>query len=119
LTSVLNQSRLLVYAAIGWTVAIFIGCFLPSNGLPDLTNKDKWLHFAIFALFGFLWRIAGRSTWWVVGVGTAYGYGIEVIQGLATFLHRSYDLYDALADAIGTLLGVGLALIVLKVMKGE
>jgi len=117
LTSVLTRSRLLLYAAIGWTIAILIGCLLPGNGLPDLTNKDKDLHFAIFALFGFLWRLTGRSTWWVIGVGIAYGYGIEVIQGLATFLHRSYDLYDALADAVGTLLGVGLALIALKVMK--
>ena len=113
----LTQSRLLVYAAIGWTVAILIGCLMPSSGLPDLTNKDKWLHFGIFALFGFLWRLTGRSTWWVIGVGIAYGYGIEVLQGIATFLHRSYDLYDAFADAVGTLIGVGLALLLLKVMK--
>lgn len=113
----LTQTRLLLYAAIGWTVAIFIGCLLPSNGLPDLTNKDKWLHFGIFALFGFLWRLTGRSTGWVIGVGIAYGYGIEVVQGLATFLHRSYDFYDALADAAGTLIGVGLALLFLKAIK--
>lgn len=113
-----TQSRLLFYAAIGWSVVMLIGCLWPSSGLPtDLTIRDKWLHTAIFIGFGFLWRLTGRSTGWVIGVGLAYGYFIEVVQGLATFLHRSYDLYDALADALGVLIGVGLALILLKVVR--
>lgn len=113
-----NRYRLFYYAAIVWSVIIFIGCSLPSNGLPDITHKDKWMHVGIFVLFGLLWRLAGRTTGWVIGVGIAYGYLIEVFQGLsASLIHRSYDLYDALADAAGTVLGVGLALLLLKIMK--
>lgn len=110
-------TQLLYYAALGWTLAIFIGCSMPSNGLPDLTNSDKWLHGGIFLLFGLLWRLTGRSTGWVIGVGFAYGYLIEVYQGLMTFLMRSYDIYDALADAAGTVIGVGIALVILRVIK--
>ena len=112
------QSRLLLYAAIIWTVIMFIGCSWPSAGLSDdLTTNDKWLHIGIFAGFGFLWRVAGRSTLWVIGAGVAYGYLIEVYQWLMPIINRSYDLLDALADAVGTLIGVGLALLVLTVVR--
>ena len=97
---------------------MFIGCSWPSAGLSDdLTTNDKWLHIGIFVLFGFLWRLASRSSLWVIGAGVAYGYAIEVYQGLMPIINRSYDLLDALADAIGTILGVGLALLFLRVVK--
>lgn len=111
------RPQLLYYAALGWTLAIFIGCSMPSNGIPDLTNKDKWIHAGIFAGFGLLWRLTGRSSWWVIGAGIAYGYLIEVWQGLMTIIHRSYDLYDALADAAGTVVGVGVAILILRAVK--
>lgn len=96
---------------------MLIGCLWPSAGLSEeLTTNDKWLHVGIFTAFGFLWRLTGRSSLWVIGVGIAYGYGIEIMQGLITFLHRSYDLYDALADAVGTLIGVATALLLLKLV---
>lgn len=115
---VLTQSRLLLYAAIGWTVIMFIGCSWPSSGLStDLTTNDKWLHAGIFMAFGFLWRLTGRSSLWVIIAGIAYGYLIEVYQLLMPIINRSYDLLDALADAVGTLAGVGLAVLFLRVIQ--
>jgi len=114
---VLNRYRIMQLLALGWSLAIFIGCSLPGNGIPDLTNKDKWIHAGVFVGFGLLWRLSGRSAGWVITAGIAYGYLIEVYQGVMPFIHRSYDLYDALADAVGTVLGVGLAWLVLKLMK--
>nr|WP_235985498.1 VanZ family protein [Spirosoma utsteinense] len=107
---------MLYYAAIGWTVAIFIGCSIPGDGLPHaFTGKDKLMHVSIFMLFGFLWRQLGYSVWKVLLAGVAYGLLIEVWQGIMP-LNRSFDLYDALADTVGTLIGIGLAWGVTKVV---
>ena len=107
-TSTTNQPKLLYYAAIGWTVAIFIGCTIPGDGVPQaFTSRDKLTHIAIFLLFGLLWRWLGRSVWWVLLAGIGYGLLIEIWQGIMP-INRSFDLYDALADTFGTSLGIGL-----------
>jgi VanZ family protein len=101
-----SRQKLLFWAAIGWTVAIFIACSLPNKGLPDLSsNRDKWSHLAVFAVFGALWVWAGRKVGWVIAVGVAYGILIEIWQGIMP-LGRSCDLFDALADGVGVVLGV-------------
>ena len=111
----MNRKKLLYYAAIGWTLAIFVGCSIPGDGLPHaLTNKDKLLHVAIFSLFGYLWRRMGYSVWSVLLAGAAYGLLIEIWQGVMP-INRSFDLYDALADTVGTVLGLGLAGVITKV----
>jgi VanZ family protein len=105
----MNQTKLLYYAAIGWTLAIFIGCSMPGDGLPhDVNNNDKLIHISIFLLFGYLWRRLDYRVVVVLLAGAVYGFLIEVWQGVMP-INRSYDLYDALADAVGTLLGIGLA----------
>jgi VanZ family protein len=113
----MNQTKLLYYAAIGWTIAIFIGCSIPGDGLPHaFTSRDKVMHIGIFLLFGFLWRQLGRTIWWVLMAGAAYGMLIEIWQGVMP-INRSFDLYDALADTVGTLLGIGLAEVVSRVVR--
>ncbi len=105
----MNQTKLLYYAAIGWTVAIFIGCSIPGDGLPyEISNTDKLMHISIFLVFGFLWRWLGYNALVVLLAGVVYGFLIEVWQGVMP-INRSYDLYDALADTVGTILGIGLA----------
>ncbi|MDB5240646.1 MAG: hypothetical protein JWP57_1271 [Spirosoma sp.] len=105
----MNRSKLLYYAAIGWTLAIFIGCSLPGDGLSyEITNRDKLIHVSIFLIFGYLWRMLGYRAIVVLLAGAIYGYLIEVWQGVMP-INRSYDLYDALADTIGTILGIALA----------
>ncbi|HLL95618.1 MAG TPA: VanZ family protein [Spirosoma sp.] len=105
----INQTKLLYYAAISWTVAIFIGCSMPGDGLPyEVSNRDKLIHIGIFLIFGFLWRWLGYRVIIVLLSGAIYGFLIEVWQGVMP-INRSYDLYDALADTVGTLLGIGLA----------
>ncbi len=107
----------LVYAiALFWTITIFIGCSIPSNGLPDITGKDKLIHVAIFVPFGMLWRMLGRSWLWVLVVGTLYGILIEIWQGLMP-IGREADVYDAIADTIGTILGIVVGWGVLKIIK--
>ena len=114
----MTRSRFLYLLALGWTIIIFIGCSLPGSGIPDPHGRDKWLHAIIFFLYGLLWRLAGRSVAWVLLTGFAYGYLIEVWQGLTNaFLERDYDIYDFWADAAGTVVGVLVAVVLVKVVK--
>jgi VanZ family protein len=115
--TVMNRATLLYYAAIGWTITMFIGCSLPGEELPDMSGgRDKWLHIIIFVGFGLLWRLTGRSAWWVIIAGTLYGILIEIWQALMP-LGRSGDVYDAIGDTVGTLIGVLLAWGVKKVIN--
>lgn len=113
----MNRTTLLYYAALGWTVTMFIGCSLPGEELPDLSaGRDKWLHILIFVGFGLLWRLTGRSVWWVILAGTLYGILIEIWQALMP-IHRTGDVYDALGDMAGTVMGVGVAWAVKKIIN--
>lgn len=113
----MNRTKLLYYAALAWTLVIFAGCSIPGNGLPpSLTTGDKLMHVAIFLGFGFLWFQAGYGAWTVLLAGIGYGMLIEIWQGIMP-IDRSFDLYDALADTIGTILGIGLAWVIKKVVS--
>jgi len=106
LRTLLNPA-LLRLAAIGWSVAISIGCFWPSSHLPDLgNNRDKYLHVLIFILFASLWRLAGWSVGRVVAVGIFYAGLIEVVQAFVPAINRSGDWLDFAADGLGVILGL-------------
>ncbi len=66
------------------------------------------MHVGIFLLFGSLWYWVGYRAWVVLLAGAIYGLLIEIWQGVMP-INRSFDLYDILADAVGTILGIGLA----------
>ena len=101
---------LLRLAAIGWSIIISIGCFWPSNHLPDLDgNSDKYLHVLIFLLFAILWRLAGWLVGRVLAAGIFYAGLIEVVQATVPAINRSGDWLDFAADALGLLLGLLIA----------
>lgn len=105
-----NLKKLLLIAAIGWTIIMFIGCSWPGESVPEsLSNSDKLTHIGIFAAFGFLWRLTGQSTAKVLLAGILYGVLIEIWQGIMP-INRSCDLADAVADAAGVCIGLLLAL---------
>ncbi len=96
------------WLAIGWSIIIFIGCAMPGNELPDMSHgTDKWVHFVGFAPIGLLWSLSGRTAVWTILFGAIFGMLIEIYQGVMP-IGRSFDLFDALADTIGTLMGIGL-----------
>ena len=107
-----KQARFL---AILWTLLIFIACFTPGKEIPkvDVPYIDKWTHLALFGGFTFLWLCARpqRNVKWLATLflaSVALGSFIELMQGLLSFLGRSMEFLDAVADAIGGLLGIGL-----------
>lgn len=106
----MNLKKLILLAAIAWTIIMFIGCSLPGENVPEsISNRDKLTHIAIFAAFGFLWRLTGQSVGKVLLTGILYGVLIEIWQAVMP-INRSGDLADAVADTVGVCIGILLAL---------
>lgn len=97
-----------------WTLGILAACSIPGRELPaaPIAGLDKVAHVVLFAGFGWLWARAlpaRRAAWaGLLGAGLAYAVFTEWYQGLLP-LGRSADPYDALADALGLVLGLLLA----------
>ncbi|MCW3120669.1 MAG: VanZ family protein [Flavipsychrobacter sp.] len=107
-----KQARFL---AVLWTLLIFIGCFTPGKDLPkvDMPLIDKWTHLVLFGGFTFLWLCAqpvikAKPIVILFLISIGLGCFIEVMQGVLTFLGRSMELLDAIADSIGGIIGIGL-----------
>lgn len=86
--------------------AIFAMSSLPGTQLPpgSFIGTDKLVHAAIYALLGaLLYRATGRPVWAFV-LAAAYGCTDELHQALVP--GRMADPFDAIADAVGALLGV-------------
>ena len=103
------------FIAIIWTLLIFIGCFTPGKDIPkvDVPLIDKWVHLVLFGGFTFLWLCTRpardlKSLTAMFLIAVALGSFIELMQGLLTFLGRSMELMDAVADSVGGLFGIGL-----------
>lgn len=106
----MNLKKLILLAAIAWTIIMFIGCSLPGEDVPEsISNRDKLTHIAIFAAFGFLWRLTGQSAGKVLLTGILYGVLIEIWQAVMP-INRSGDLADAVADTVGVCIGILLAI---------
>lgn len=111
------SSRALVASA--WTVVILTLCLVPSDWLPVaearlssshfLQSRDKLVHSGMFAILSVLWmrvRPTGGGTVLVSVSGLALAILTEWGQGLP-MIGRTPDRLDALADAVGTFVGVG------------
>ena len=107
-----KQARFL---AMLWTLLILIACFTPAKEIPkvDVPLIDKWTHLILFGGFTFLWLCARPVLTFLYLVSlflgsVAFGAFIEIMQGQLTFLGRSMEFMDAVADSIGGILGIAL-----------
>lgn len=105
-----TQARLIARL---WTLLIFIGCLTPGRELPHVNVPfiDKWTHLVMFGAFTFLWLCARPAFTWVrvfllLLIAIALGGVIEGLQGWLTFLGRSMELMDVVADGVGAVLGI-------------
>lgn len=106
------------YIPILWTITIFILCTLPSDKLPQNESfNDKTAHFVVFAVFSFLWLFISQNIWKVLLWGIAFGIFIEFWQAMLPIsFHRSGDIWDAVADAVGVVIGIGIHYIYKKIL---
>lgn len=102
-----------------WGLAVLfviVVCLIPPPPIPVPENGDKVEHFlAYFILSGSAVQLfrQGRPLLWV-GLGLVLmGIGIEFAQGALT-RDRMADPMDALANTVGVLAGLGLALTPLR-----
>ena len=92
-------------------------CLLPGKDLPSISlfQADKLGHFGVYLILAFLmwygWKKQTAFNWLhqqafgkILLLTTSYGFVVEVLQHLLT-ADRHFDLYDALANAIGAVAG--------------
>jgi len=97
-----------------WMLAVAVGVvasLVPASGLPDLKVSDKFEHFIAYAALsaGAVQLFARRLSWGFVCVLLVLmGIGLEVLQAQMA-LGRMLDRNDALANAIGVLIGLATA----------
>jgi VanZ family protein len=104
------------FLAIAFTTLIFILCVTPSENIPTDVN-DKLAHFIAFAGISFLWLGVKENYKLLILLSILFGLAIEIIQGiLPEHFHRSYEIYDAFADAIGVILGALIYFLFKKVL---
>ena len=104
---------LFLLLALAWAGVIFYLSSQPSIDTPLLfPGQDKLLHMIAFGLLGFLLMGAMKTTdghyrtvqvWFVTGLVACYGVLDEFHQYFVP--GRTVEVYDALADAAGGLLG--------------
>lgn len=95
------------WAAWLWTFTILIACSLPGKSIPaaPMMGFDKIVHIGLFWVWIILWLLATRGkVLFYILLGMAYGLALEFYQQLLPF-DRSFDWWDAVADAVGVLLG--------------
>jgi VanZ family protein len=100
------------WLAISYFIFISVLFFLPGSAFPEdewmlEIDFDKFVHFCIFSGLLFLWRSAfdlklANYTVVIFLAALLYGFLVEVIQ-LEWIPNRSFDLYDVVADSLGSL----------------
>ena len=101
--------------AISWFIIMCVLFFLPGSALPAehgwmiMIRIDKLVHMFLFATLFLMWRFAFNYpqkfyTIWLFLAVVAYGLVVELVQKY-WIPGRSFDLYDLLADSIGSIAG--------------
>ncbi len=95
------------WAALTWTLLIIIGCTLPGKDLPGspMVGFDKIVHTGLFIGWTFLWRLRyPHRALRILLLGIFFGTSLEFYQQWLPF-DRTFDWWDAAADALGAGLG--------------
>lgn len=104
--------------AVAWTIVVLILCWMPRDSMskPEgsyvIPHLDKAVHAGMFGMFGALWTWAGRGrrpAGLVFLCGLALAIVTELGQGIS-LVNRDPDMLDALADLVGTAVGIAFGL---------
>ena len=99
--------RLLWRWALGVALAVqLIALYAPrAPAGPQVIGFDKVIHLSIFAAPAFAALVVGIRARWALGILAVHAPISELIQHFV-LPHRSGDVFDAIADLSGVLLGV-------------
>ena len=109
--------KLALLAAIIVVLAIAYLSLTPSNELPSPRLNDKINHFiayAVLAVCAVMGRF-GAKVFAVLAAVITYGFVIEALQGIMG-LGRSASWLDGLANVVGAIFGVLIALAIEKIL---
>lgn len=104
-------SALLLLAVLVATLAPAVWFWSDKVKLASwISHVDKWAHVTTFVVLT-VWfcGIYRRRSYWLIAVGlTVFGLLIEIFQRVVGY--RSAEVIDLIADIIGILIGLGIAL---------
>lgn len=119
----LGLSKKSSWIPVFWTVLIIYLSFKATSSTPkiDFLFADKLVHFCFYFGFVFLWcrylffgnKATIRNKIILVFTAIVMGILIELGQGFFT-IDRQADVFDAAANAIGGISGIGIANIFFK-----
>ena len=123
------------WPALVWSLIILLLTGLPGNFFPDITSfwdwlsPDKVVHLFIFGtlsfliLFGYRHKYTGdrkkKLIWTSIVITILYGALTELMQHYIVFIHRSGNIYDALADMIGAFIGWFAFVLIFKKLQSK
>lgn len=91
-----------------WTAAIWIGSLIPMSG-PVVHNSDKIQHFIGYGVLALLAQLIWRQPLKVWLAASLMGVAVEFAQAMTPY--RSFDTHDMLANSLGAIAGLTLALL--------
>jgi len=94
-----------------WTILIIIALSVPGKSLPSVSilDFDKYIHAGLFFVLTILWlaaladRTALRAIV-IVSLIILFSFASELYQEMLPF-DRTADIFDAIADSVGALVG--------------
>ncbi len=107
----------LLFIAILYSCFISFLFFIPSQNLPNVhfSALDKIVHILIYFILVNLWMLylyirngfQFKNKWGLILLLSVLLYGIiiEILQGLLT-ISRSADIFDVVANLIGSFIGI-------------
>lgn len=113
----LSEPKNLLWLGVCYTLVITVSFFAPASELPkiDFIFIDKVAHTLVHGVLSFIWlwyvfrndqnHISSRNVFVVLVLCLCYGLTIEAFQHWFT-LTRTFDLFDVVANGVGSLLGL-------------
>ena len=104
--------KLLLLAAIGYTLALAVVSLINLHGVPDLGSSfdDKIYHIVAYFMLAAIWVYYFRPlkgkymALFILIAAVVFGFILEVLQYVLN-PNRTYDTADILANTIGACLG--------------
>ena len=108
------------WPAILWTSLIVLACTWPGKDLPEapIVDFDKIVHVGMFIGWTCLWLLLfPKSRLLITLLGIAFGIFLEFYQQWLPF-DRTFDWWDAAADGVGVILGLGFYFLLRRTTEG-